>query len=170
MNRFKFLRNERGLSLRGLELKTGINYSSLAKFENETREPGIDDLKTIAKFFEVSIDYMLCFNAYSIFILDESTNILFKMDNDFYEYLKSIDAVYYNKKDNRCINFEKIFGKEYSNVALLMEEIQKNKNMDKLFNKDKVSEDEFKEAYYFKEPIELNIKLINEVKDTLKTA
>ena len=138
--------------------------------KGDDREPGIDDLKKIAKFFEVSIDYMLCFNAYSIFILDESTNILFKMDNDFYEYLKSIDAVYYNNKDNRCIKFEKIFGKEYSNVAILMEEIQKIKNMDKLFNKDKVSEDEFKEDYYFKKPIELNIKLINEVKDILKTA
>ena len=55
-------------------------------------------------------------------------------------------------------------------MALLMEEIQKIKNVDKLFNKDKVNEDEFKEAYYFKEPIELNIKLINEIKDILKTA
>ena len=158
MDRFKFLRNERGLSLRGLELKTGINYSSLAKFENKTREPGIDDLKTIAKFFEVSINYMLRFNAYSIFILDESTNILFKMDNDFYEYLKSIDDVYYNNNDNRCIKYKKTFGKEYSNVSELMKETQKIKNMDKLFNKDKVNEYEIKEAYYFKEPIKLNIK------------
>lgn len=76
--------------------------------------------------------------------------------------------VYYNNKYNRCIKFEKIFGKEYSNVAELIEKIQKIKNVDKLFNKDKISEDEFKETYYFKEPIELNIKLINEVKDILK--
>lgn len=133
-------------------------------------EPGIDDLKTIAKFYEVSIDYMLCFNAYSIFILYESTNILFKIDNDFYEYLKSIEAVYYNNRDNRCIKYKKTFCKEYSNAAELMKETQKIKNMDKLFNKDKVNEDEFKEAYYFKEPIELNIKLINETKAILKTS
>ena len=168
MNRFKLLRNERGLSLRGLELKTGINYSSLAKFENETREPGIEDLKTIAKFFEVSIDYMLCFNAYSIFIIDEASNVLFKMDEVFYDYLKNIDAIYYNDKDNRCISFKKIFGNNTSNIADLIVEIQRINNIDKLFNKKEASEDEFKDAYYFKEPIELNYKLINDVKKIIE--
>lgn len=168
MNRFKSLRNERGLSLRGLELKTGINYSSLAKFENETREPGIEDLKTIAKFFEVSIDYMLCFNAYSIFIIDEACNILFKMDEVFYNYLKNNDAIYYNDNDNRCINFKKIFGNNTSNIAELIVEIQRIKNIDRLFDKNEASIDEFNDAYYFKEPIELNFKLINDIKEIIE--
>ena len=168
MNRFKSLRNERGLSLRGLELKTGINYSSLAKFENETREPGIEDLKTIAKFFEVSIDYMLCFNAYSIFIIDEDYNVLFKMDETFYEYLLNIKAVYYNNSDHRCINFKKVFGEGCPNIANLMVEIQRIKNVDKLFDKNEASIDEFNDAYYFKEPIELNFKLINDIKEIIE--
>lgn len=41
-------------------------------------------------------------------------------------------------------------------MAELIEKIQKIKNVDKLFNKDKISEDEFKETYYFKVSVKYN--------------
>ena len=47
MNRLKELREERGYSVRGMELRTKINYNSICKYENETRKSPIDISKFI---------------------------------------------------------------------------------------------------------------------------
>lgn len=167
MNRFKVLRNERGLSLRGLELKTGINYSSLAKFENETREPGLDDLKTLAKFFQVSIDYMICFKAYDIFILDEESSLLFKCNEEFYIYLKDNNAIYYNN-DIRCISFNKILGEGYSNIGSLLYELCRIQSIDEVFDKDIPKLEDFNKTCNDDNPIELNFNIIEKLKDIIK--
>ena len=67
MNRLKELREERGYSVRGMEIKTGINYNSICKYEKETRDPSTDTLKKLSDFFEVTIDYMLCHSSYCLF-------------------------------------------------------------------------------------------------------
>lgn len=170
MNRFRVLRNERGLSLRGLEIKTGINYSSLAKFENETREPGLDDLKTLANFFQVSIDYMICFKAYDIFVLDEESNILFKINEELYSYLKDKDSIYYNN-DKRCINFNKIIGgDDVHNVGALLFELCRINNIDKVFDKNDSKLDDFNMAFNVDDPIEFNFESIEKLNDIIKKA
>ena len=59
-NNLKKLRKEAGLTQIGLQMKTGIEQALLSKFENGERTPPTDTLITLADFFNVSIDYILC--------------------------------------------------------------------------------------------------------------
>lgn len=58
MNNLKQLRLAKGLSQQALADRLEISQQTVYKYENEITEPNIDMLKTIADFFEVSIDYL----------------------------------------------------------------------------------------------------------------
>ncbi|WP_206457859.1 helix-turn-helix domain-containing protein [Anaerovorax sp. IOR16] len=53
------LRSERGLTQQKFGDLLNITRSTIASYEKENREPKYDILITIAKFFNVSIDYLL---------------------------------------------------------------------------------------------------------------
>ena len=59
-NNLKILRLNAGLTQISLQMKTGIEQSILSKFENGERIPPTDTLITLADFYGVSIDYILC--------------------------------------------------------------------------------------------------------------
>ena len=59
-NNLKMLRLNAGLTQISLQMKTGIEQSLLSKFENGERIPPTDTLITLADFYGVSIDYILC--------------------------------------------------------------------------------------------------------------
>lgn len=59
-NRLKQLRKERKLTQVELQMRTGIEQSLLSKFENGERIPPTETLITLADFYNVSIDYILC--------------------------------------------------------------------------------------------------------------
>ncbi len=59
-NNLKTLRLNAGLTQISLQMKTGIEQSLLSKFENGERIPPTDTLITLADFYGVSIDYILC--------------------------------------------------------------------------------------------------------------
>ena len=59
-NILKILRLNAGLTQISLQMKTGIEQSLLSKFENGERIPPTDTLITLADFYGVSIDYILC--------------------------------------------------------------------------------------------------------------
>ena len=59
-NNLKILRLNAGLTQISLQMKTGIEQSHLSKFENGERIPPTDTLITLADFYGVSIDYILC--------------------------------------------------------------------------------------------------------------
>ena len=48
-------RNQRGLSLRGLAEKTGITASMISQIENNSVNPSINTLKTLAETLEMCI-------------------------------------------------------------------------------------------------------------------
>lgn len=54
-----FLRERRNLTRIQLESELGIKYSTLSNYENNKRQPDFDTLKLIAKFFHVSVDYLI---------------------------------------------------------------------------------------------------------------
>ena len=58
--RLKELRLEKGLSQRELviELKNKIPQPSIAMWELNKREPGFESVIMLAKFFNVSLDYL----------------------------------------------------------------------------------------------------------------
>ena len=59
-NRLKQLRKEHKLTQVELQMRTGIEQSLLSKFENGERVPPTETLITLADFYNVSIDYILC--------------------------------------------------------------------------------------------------------------
>jgi repressor LexA len=57
--RLKELRLEKGLSQRALANKTGISQNAIAFWENKKRVPNAVAVATLAKFFDVTADYLL---------------------------------------------------------------------------------------------------------------
>lgn len=60
--RLKHLRKEKHLTQR--ELASILNYgsSAISNYESGKNQPSISDLKIIAQYFNVSLDYLLCVN------------------------------------------------------------------------------------------------------------
>ena len=59
-NNLKLLRKSHGYTQIAVQMKTGIEQALLSKFENEERTPPTETLVTLANFYNVSIDYILC--------------------------------------------------------------------------------------------------------------
>ena len=58
-DRLKELRIEKELSQSKLAEKLGVDFRTISNWENGVRKPDIDTLVKIARFFDVSTDYLL---------------------------------------------------------------------------------------------------------------
>ena len=56
-DRIKSLANERGISLPALESELGFGNSTIVKWDKST--PNADKLNAVAKYFDVSMDYLM---------------------------------------------------------------------------------------------------------------
>ena len=63
-DRLKELRAENNLSLKQLEVLTGIDDSRLSRWENGKLQEIVDDLIKLAKVYTVSSDYLLGIENY----------------------------------------------------------------------------------------------------------
>ena len=59
-NRLRTLRKSRKMTQIVLQMQTGIEQALLSKYENDSRVPPTETLLILAKFYNVSIDYILC--------------------------------------------------------------------------------------------------------------
>ncbi|AYC10418.1 HTH-type transcriptional regulator ImmR [Ligilactobacillus salivarius] len=59
MDRIKELRKEKGLTLKKLSYYTRIPISTLSSYEKGERKPKIDNLTSLANFFDVSVNYLM---------------------------------------------------------------------------------------------------------------
>lgn len=59
MNRLKQLRKERDLSVRGLALRVDISHTQLTHIENGKRNLTTENAQALARYFGVSVDYLL---------------------------------------------------------------------------------------------------------------
>lgn len=57
--RLKELRTDRGMSQSALAEKFDVDFRTISNWEKGLRKPDIDMLVLIAKYFEVSADYLL---------------------------------------------------------------------------------------------------------------
>ncbi len=57
--RLKELREESHISQSQLAVALGCTQSTIAKWESATREPSLESLIAIARFFKISTDYIL---------------------------------------------------------------------------------------------------------------
>ena len=59
MNRLKELRLERGLTLKYMELETGIKFTTLNGYENNYRKPKLETWELLANYFNVDPEYLV---------------------------------------------------------------------------------------------------------------
>jgi len=59
-NNLRLLRKSKGYTQIAVQMKTGIEQALLSKFETGDRIPPTETLITLADFYNVSIDYILC--------------------------------------------------------------------------------------------------------------
>ena len=59
MTRLFELRKERGLSQRDVAIEFNVSQSTYNNWENANTQPSIEQLIALARFFEVSVDYLV---------------------------------------------------------------------------------------------------------------
>ena len=59
MKGLKIIRKERNLNQLKVAMDLNISREALSHYENGKREPSIDMLKKLSKYFNVSIDYLI---------------------------------------------------------------------------------------------------------------
>lgn len=104
-NRIKALAQERGMSLPALEAELGFGNSTIVKWDKST--PNVDKLNAVAKYFGVTMDYLL--NGVDEDGLNEKDNkdITKDLDRIMSEIKKGDDEpLYYNgvEIDDASIN------------------------------------------------------------------
>ena len=62
--RLKELRTEKNLSTTKLAEAVGVSDATISRWENGLRTPVIDNLLALAKFFDVSADYLIGLEDY----------------------------------------------------------------------------------------------------------
>ena len=137
MNRLKELREERGLTVRSLESLIGINHSTITTYENETRDLNTNALKKFASFFEVTIDYLLCYSGYYVFV--NYHNIMLKVNEEDYRLLYKDGFIYFNE-GKRWVSLNKLIGLDNDNdLSGLIVDLYRHKRLDGLFDKNDLS-------------------------------
>ena len=58
-HRLKDLRKERYMTLKEVSTELGMPLSSYANYEQGVREPSLETLKLICKFYDVTSDYLI---------------------------------------------------------------------------------------------------------------
>ena len=56
--RLKELRVEKGMNIVQLAKEMGVSHAAISRWESEIREPNLENLVLIAKYFKVSTDYL----------------------------------------------------------------------------------------------------------------
>lgn len=60
MNRLADLRKEKGFSMRRAAAELNMKYTTYRSYETEEREMNSDTMRTLADYYGVTIDYLLC--------------------------------------------------------------------------------------------------------------
>ena len=169
MNKLKELRDERNLTVRALGPLLDINPVSITHYENEKRDMSTEVLRKLSKFFEVSIDYLLCNSSYCIYALYKEGNFYFGIRDDYYRELKEKKYIYFDNNNHRCIDINSLIGVGKSNNILgIFEEITRINKAETLFEKGKPSDAEIKALNDEITEIELNRMLVKQIKDVIR--
>ena len=169
MNNLKILREERKLSMRGMEIKTGIKYNTYSRYESGERDLNTEVLKKLAAFFEVSTDYLLDYNGFCLYLTYEANNVVYRIEDKDYKQLQ--EYIYFNKEEKRCIDLNKYIGiNKDSNIGDLLKEINTRNKLDKLFDKGHISNKLFESIIADSERVIITVELLDYMKALLKGA
>lgn len=166
MNNLKILREERGLSMRGMEIKTGIKYNTYSRYESGERDLNTDVIRKLAAFFEVSTDYLLNYDGFCLYLTYENSNIVYRIEDADYQVLKNY--IYFNEQDKRCIDINKYVNCDSKvNCSEVLNELSLHLKFDKLFDKDKTTINQFNDVIKDKGRVILTIELLDALKDAI---
>lgn len=169
MNRIKELREERGLTVRKLSELIGIQYQSINRYENEVRDISTDLLKVFASFFEVSIDYLLMYSGYYIYL--KYNNVTLKVNHDNYNLLVKQGLIYFDDNNHRCVDLNKLIGlDENIDYSELIIEIHRCYLITDFFDKNNlgVVSEEIVDKINNDVEITLDSKFLKFIKDSVK--
>lgn len=97
-SRLKKLREDKELTLEYVANKIGTTKVSIGRYEKDTREPKGEMLKTLAKFYDVSVDYLL-----------NGSNAITPHSNDWKSELTKKDKINIEKEAKKMIdNLDKV--------------------------------------------------------------
>ena len=88
--RLRALRESDKLSQITFAEKIGFSQAAISSWENNTREPGIEALLRIARFFNVSVDYLV--GNTTTFLIQESKYSLSKKEKEMLGYFSTLPA------------------------------------------------------------------------------
>lgn len=166
MNNLKILREERGLSMRGMEIKTGIKYNTYSRYESGERDLNTDVIRKLAAFFEVSTDYLLNYDGFCLYLTYENSNIVYRIEDADYQVLKNY--IYFNEQDKRCIDINKYVNCDSKvNCSEILNELSLHLKFDKLFDKGKTTINQFNDVIKDKGRVILTIELLDALKDAI---
>ena len=169
MNRMKQLREERGYSVRKLSNVIGIKFESISRYENEARDMSTDMLKLFAKFYEVTIDYLLGFSCYYIYL--KYNNLTLKVNEDDYYILMNNKFISFDEDNHRRIDLNKLIGldddKDYSDLIV---ELNRCNKINELFDKNSfgVVNEEYVEKVINDVEIILDSKLVKFIRESVE--
>lgn len=112
--RIKKLREEKGFTQKQFSEAVAINISTLASYERDTREPGIDLILKVANYFNVTTDYLTGASDYrnpSLQQIGEKTHLA----EESIEILSSLDV---DKKLLNCFFVNPYFSEFMSNLCI----------------------------------------------------
>ncbi|MBQ7641546.1 MAG: helix-turn-helix transcriptional regulator [Acholeplasmatales bacterium] len=169
MNKLKELRDERNLTVRALGPMLDINPVSITHYENEKRDMSTEVLRKLSKFFEVSIDYLLCNSSYCIYALYKEGNFYFGIRDDYYRELKEKKYIYFDNNNHRCIDINSLIGVGKSNNILgIFEEFTRINKAEALFERKDVTDKDLRALDDEITEIELNRLLVRQIKDAIR--
>lgn len=166
MNNLRKLREERKLSLRQIEIKTGINNNTFSRYETGNRDLNTSVIKKLASFFEVTTDYLLNYDVFCLYVTYEPSGTIYRIAHEDYIALK--DYIYFNEQDKRCININKYVNCDSKvNCSEILNELSLHLKFDKLFDKGKTTTNQFNDVIKDKGRVILTIELLDVLKDAI---
>jgi transcriptional regulator with XRE-family HTH domain len=169
MNRIKELREERGFTVRKLSELIGIQYQSINRYENEVRDISTDLLKVFASFFEVSIDYLLMYSGYCIYL--KYNNVTLKVNHDNYNLLVKQGLIYFDDNNHRCVKLNELIGLDGNNdLSEFIIEMNRCNKINDLFDKNSfgIVNEEYVNKVISDVEIILDSRLIKFIRDSIK--
>lgn len=169
MNRLRQLREERGLSARKIAEILNTNYQNICRYENEQRDISTELLKVFASFFEVSIDYLLGYSCYYIYL--KYNDISLKVNEEDYYSLLREDFIYFDDNNHRCVKLNKLIGSDDNNdLSEFIIEMNRCNKINDLFDKNSfgVVSEEYVNKVICDVEIILDSRLVKFIRDSIK--
>lgn len=169
MNLLRQLREERGLNARKIAEILNTNYQDICRYENEQRDIRTELLIVFVSFFEVSIDYLLGYSCYYIYL--KYNDISLKINEEDYYSLLREDYIYFDNNNHRCVKLNELIGlDDKSDLSEFIIEMNRCNRINDLFDKNSfgVVSEEYVNKIISDVEIILDSRLVKFIRNSIK--